>query len=108
VIAAVLGRRVDAGAVYDSALRVAANAGERTGDLAILATTGPIPHDAIAVRAGLDEALVRRIQVALVNLSATEAGRRIIAASRKGLTGCAPAADSVYDPVRRTALEAGL
>jgi phosphate/phosphite/phosphonate ABC transporter binding protein len=108
VIAAVLGRRVDGGAIYDGALRLAKEAGEPTDDLVTLASTDPIPHDAIAVRSGLDPALAREIQAALVSLGSTESGRRIIAASRKGLTGFAIAADSLYDPVRRTARAAGM
>jgi phosphate/phosphite/phosphonate ABC transporter binding protein len=108
VIAAVLDRRVDAGAIYDGAIRVAGNAGARTQDLTVLASTDPIPHDAITVRSGLDEALVLRIQAALVDLERTDAGRRVIAESKKGLTGFAIAADSLYDPVRRTAKAAGM
>jgi phosphate/phosphite/phosphonate ABC transporter binding protein len=108
VIAAVLGRRVDAGATYDGAIGVARASGARTGDLAILASTDPIPHDAIAVRSGLDAVLAQRIQGALVGLEKTEAGRSVIAGSKKGLTGFAIAADSLYDPVRRTARTVGM
>jgi phosphate/phosphite/phosphonate ABC transporter binding protein len=108
VIAAVLGRSVDGGAIYDGALRLAREAGERTEDLVTLASTDPIPHDAIAVRSGLDPALALEIQAALVGLDRTESGRRIIKESRKGLTGFAIAADSLYDPVRRTAKAAGM
>jgi ABC-type phosphate/phosphonate transport system substrate-binding protein len=57
---------------------------------------------------GLDPAVAREIQVALVGLEGTDSGRRIIAASKKGLTGFAMAADSLYDPVRRTAKAAGM
>src|SRR2546427_5805041 len=55
VIAAVLEGSVDAGAVYDGALAVAKRSGVPTESLVILASTDPIPHDAIAVRIGLDE-----------------------------------------------------
>jgi phosphate/phosphite/phosphonate ABC transporter binding protein len=108
VIEAVLGRRVDAGATYDGAIGIARAAGARTEDLAILASTDPIPHDAIAVRSGLDAMLSQRIQEALVDLERTKAGRSVIAGSRKGLTGFAVAVDGLYDPVRRTARAAGL
>lgn len=108
VIAAVLDRRVDAGAVYDGAIRIAKAEGMRTEDLAVLASTDPIPHDAIAVRAGMDPALSGRIQVALIGMAATEEGRRVIAGSTKGLTGFTTATDSLYDPVRRTAKTAGM
>jgi phosphate/phosphite/phosphonate ABC transporter binding protein len=108
VIAAVLDRKVEAGAIYDGAIRVAKAAGMHTEKLAVLASTDPIPHDAIAVRVGLDAELSQRIQAALVGLSGTEAGRKLIARSTKGLTGFAVAADDLYDPVRRTARTAGM
>ncbi len=108
VIAAVLGRRVDAGAIYDGAMRIAKNAGAQTDDLSVIASTDPIPHDAIAVRSGLDPALAQRIRAALVGMDKTDAGRRVVAASKKGLTGFVPAEDSLYDPVRRTAETAGM
>lgn len=108
VIQAVLERRVDAGAIYDGALRVAKANGLPADDLLTLASTDPIPHDAIAVRLGLDEALVKRLQAALVDLDKTEAGRRVIANSKKKLTGHVVAEDALFDVVRRTAKIAGL
>ena len=108
VIAAVLGRRVDAGAIYDGAMRIAKNAGVQTEDLSVIASTDPIPHDAITVRSGLDPILAQKIRAALVGMDKTDAGRRVIAASKKGLTGFVPAEDSLYDPVRRTAETAGM
>jgi len=108
VIAAVLDGRVDAGATYDNALGIAKAGGMRSDDLVVIAGTDPIPHDAIAVRIGLDEALAKRIQTALVNLDRTEAGRRIIANSKKKLSGHVIAKDSTFDVVRRTAKTAGM
>jgi phosphate/phosphite/phosphonate ABC transporter binding protein len=108
VIAAVLDRRVDAGAVYDGAVRIAKASGLKTEELEVMASTDPIPHDAIAVRADLDPGLAARVQSALVGMVGTDQGRRVVAGSTKGLTGFAVAADSLYDPVRRTALAAGM
>jgi len=108
VIQAVLERRVDAGAIYDGALGVAKQKGVPVEQLTTLASTEPIPHDAIAVRVGLDEALVKRIQAALVHVDKTEAGRRALANSRKKLTGHVVAEDSLFDVVRRTARLAGM
>ncbi len=108
VIAAVLDGRVDAGATYDNALGVAKAVGMATENLVTLASTDPIPHDAITVRRGLDSALANKIQGALVNLDKTETGRRVIAASRKKLSGHVVAEDSVFDVVRRTAKIAGM
>lgn len=108
VIAAVLEGRVDAGAIYDGALGVAKAKGMVTDNLFTLSSTDPIPHDAIAVRLGMDEVLVTRIQAALVDLDKSEAGRQVIAHSKKKLTGHVIAADSLFDVVRRTAKIAGM
>jgi len=108
VIAAVLDGRVDAGATYDNALGIAKASGMPSDSLMIIVSTDPIPHDAIAVRIGLDQALAKRIQTALVNLDKTEAGRRIIANSKKKLSGHVIAEDSTFDVVRRTARTAGM
>jgi phosphate/phosphite/phosphonate ABC transporter binding protein len=109
VIAAVLEGRADAGAIYEGALAVAKSEGVATENLVILATTDPIPHDAIAVRSGLDEALAKKVQAALVDLDKSEAGRRVIANSKpKKLTSYVIAQDSLFDVVRRTAKIAGL
>ena len=56
----------------------------------------------------LDDALVKKIQTALVDMDKTEAGRRIIANSKKKLTGHVAAEDSLFDVVRRTAKTAGI
>src|SRR5882724_2298824 len=108
VIAAVLNGRVDAGAIYEGALAVAKTNGVPTENLVTLASTDPIPHDAIAVRTGLDDTLVKKIQTALVDMDKTEAGRRVIANSKKKLTGHVVAEDSLFDVVRRTAKTAGM
>jgi phosphate/phosphite/phosphonate ABC transporter binding protein len=103
VIAAVLDGRVDAGAIYDGALGVAQRSGVSTENLITLTSSEPIPHDAIAVRVGLDDGLTKRIQSVLINLDKSEAGRRVIANSKKKLTGHVIADDKLFDVVRRTA-----
>lgn len=107
VIAAVLEGRMDAGAIYDGALGVAQRSGVPIENLMTLASSDPIPHDAIAVRIGLNQELAKRIQRALIGLDKTEAGRKVIANSKKKLTGHMVADDSVFDVVRRTAKIAG-
>ncbi len=103
VIAAVLDGRADAGAIYDGALGVAKRIGLATENLMTLASTDPIPHDAIAVRKAMDKILAKRIQDALLNMDKTETGRRVIANSKKKLTGHVIADDRRFDVVRRTA-----
>ena len=108
VISAVLDRRVDAGAIYDGALGVAKAKGLPVDELSTLSSTDPIPHDAVAVRVGMDEALVKKIQAALVDLDKSPAGKPVIANSKKKLTGHVVADDGLFDVVRRTARIAGL
>ncbi len=108
VIQAVLEGRVEGGAIYDGVLSVAKQKGVAVENLVTLASTDPIPHDAIAVRVGLAEALVKKIQTTLVDVDKTEAGRRAIANSKKKLTGHVIAEDSLFDVVRRTAKLAGM
>jgi phosphate/phosphite/phosphonate ABC transporter binding protein len=109
VIAAVLEGRTDAGAIYENALGIAKGEGVPTENLVTLASTEPIPHDAITVRTGLDEGLTKKIRTALVELDKSEAGRRLIANSKpKKLTGYVIAEDSQFDVVRRTAKIAGM
>lgn len=107
VIGAVLFGPAAAGATYEGAVATAKAQGFPTFDLEVLAASDPIPHDAIAVRVGLDEALVKGIQTALVELARSPAGRQVIASSRKKLTGYAPAHDGLYDVVRRTEKNVG-
>lgn len=102
VIAAVLFGPAAAGATYEGAVAMAKAQGFPTFDLEVLASTDPIPYDAIAVRVGLDDALVKGIENALTELDRSPAGRQVIVRSRKKLTGYAPANDVLYDVVRRT------
>lgn len=107
VIAAVLQGRADGGATYDNALRIAEAAGQPADRLKVILQTDPIPHDAIAVRAGLDPELVQRILAALLSLNRTAEGHRVIALNKKGLSGFAAADDATFDVVRRVARTAG-
>lgn len=107
VIAAVLQGRADGGATYDNALRIAKAAGQPADQLKVIEQTDPIPHDAIAVRAGLDAALADRILAALLAVDHTPEGRHVLALNKKGLTGFAAADDSTFNVVRRVARTAG-
>ncbi len=108
VIAAVLEGRADGGAIYDGARDVAKTKGMQSQDLTTLASTDPIPHDAIAVSVGLDAALAQKIQAALVALDKSSVGRSVIERSTKKLTGYVVAEDSLFDVVRRTAKAANV
>jgi phosphate/phosphite/phosphonate ABC transporter binding protein len=108
VITSVLEGKVEAGAIYDGALAIAKGKGLPTDDLVIIASTDPIPHDAIVVRSDLDEATTRGVQRVLIDLEKTEAGKKVIASSKKKLTGHILAEDKIFDVVRRTANIAGI
>jgi phosphate/phosphite/phosphonate ABC transporter binding protein len=108
VITSVLEGKVEAGAIYDGALAIAKGNGLPTEDLIIIASTDPIPHDAIVVRSNLDDATTRKIQKALIDLEKTKEGQKAIANSKKKLTGHILAEDKTFDVVRRTANIAGM
>ncbi len=99
---------VEAGAIYDGALGIAKRNGLPTDDLVIIASTDPIPHDAIVVRSDLDEATTLKIQKVLIDLEKAETGKKAIANSKKKLTGHILAEDKTFDVVRRTASIAGI
>ena len=108
VIAAVLDGKVEAGAIYDGALSIAKGKGLKTEDLMTIASTEPIPHDAIVVRSNLDDATAQKIQKTLIDLEKSEEGKKVIAKSKKKLTGHILADDKTFDVVRRTARIAGI
>jgi ABC-type phosphate/phosphonate transport system substrate-binding protein len=108
VIAAVLFGSAHAGSVYGGALAAAKIKGLPTFDLEVLATTDPIPHDAIAIRVDLEAAVARQIQAALVDLNKSPSGRVLIVRNGKTLTGYIPADDSFFAVVRRASKIGGI
>jgi len=108
VIASILEGKVDAGAIYDGALAIAKGKGLKTDELTTLASTDPIPHDAIVVKTDLDDTTAQKIQKALIDLEKTDEGKEVIAKSTKKLTGHILADDKTFDVVRRTAKIAGM
>jgi phosphonate transport system substrate-binding protein len=108
VIAAVLLGSAHAGAVYDGAVAAAKAKGLATFDLEVLASTDPIPYDAIVVRVDLDAVQVKRMQAALVELNRSPAGREVLVRGSKKLTGYVAGDDSLFEVVRRTAKVGGM
>ncbi len=108
VIATVLDGKVEAGAIYDGALSIAKGKGLKTEELMTIASTEPIPHDAIVVKSDLDDGTTQKIQKALIDLEKSEDGKKVIAKSKKKLTGHILADDKTFDVVRRTAKIAGI
>jgi len=103
VIAAVLFGSAHAGAVYGEAVAAAKLKGLPTFDLEVLATTEPIPYDALAIRVDLEAAVAIQIQSALVNLNKSPSVRVLIVRNGKTLTGHVPADDRSFAVVRRAA-----
>jgi phosphate/phosphite/phosphonate ABC transporter binding protein len=108
VIVEVLDGKVEAGAIYDGALAIAKGKGLKTENLITIASTDPIPHDAIVVKSDLDDGTTQKIQKTLIDLERSEQGKKVIAKSKKKLTGHILADDKTFDVVRRTAKIAGI
>jgi phosphonate transport system substrate-binding protein len=65
----------------------------------VIATSGPVPNDVIAVRAGLDAATFQRLQATFNAMPNDSAGRPAMQASFRA-DGVAPASDTDFDTVR--------
>lgn len=102
VIDAVIDGTVDAGATFDAGLEMARREGREVGALSILAITGRIPLEAIAILPSLDTALVKRLVDAFAGLNtANPEGRRTLAPLGT-ICGYARSDDRFYDEVRST------
>jgi phosphonate transport system substrate-binding protein len=95
---ALLNGSVDAAASFDLAPQQYLKDKERVERLTHVAETEPIPEAGMAVREGLDPALVKRLYDALMTFNAPE--YRPILKDFYGIDGFAPARDSDYNPVR--------
>jgi len=103
VIEGVLEGKIDAGATFDGALTLAKRKGVKIEGLTTIASTEPIPLNAIAVRSDLDDATTQKIQKALIDMEKTEEGKMITAKSKMKLTGFILTDDKAFDVVRRAA-----
>lgn len=95
---ALLNGSVNAVASFDLAPQQYLKDRERVERLMHIAETDPIPEAGMAVRDGLDPALVRKLFDALMTFNAPE--YRPILKDFYGIDGFAPAKDSDYNPVR--------
>ncbi len=96
---ALLNGSVDAVASFDLAPEQYLKDKERVEKLTYIAETPPIPEAGMAVRDGMDPALVKRIFDALMAFNAPE--YRSLLKDFYGIDGFARAKDSDYDPVRQ-------
>lgn len=95
---ALLNGSVDAVASFDLAPQQYLKDKERIERLTHIAETEPIPEAGMAVREGLDPALIKKLFDALMAFNAPE--YRPILKDFYGIDGFAPARDSDYNPVR--------
>lgn len=95
---ALLNGSVDAVASFDLAAQQYLKDKERIEKLTYIAETEPIPEAGMAVREGLDPALVKKIHDALMAFNAPQ--YRPILKDFYGIDGFAPAKDSDYNSVR--------
>ncbi len=95
---ALLNGSVDVVASFDLAPEQYLKDKERVEKLTYIAETPPIPEAGMAVRDGMDPALVKRIFDALMAFNAPE--HRPLLKDFYGIDGFARAKDSDYDPVR--------
>lgn len=101
VLQAVASGDADVGTVYDQAIRRSVDMGVDAATFRILGRTDPIPHEAVAAAPGLDPALFRELQEAILALDTrTEEGRRVLLPMAMELNGFAPCDERVFDPVR--------
>jgi phosphonate transport system substrate-binding protein len=90
---------IDAGATWSGNLR---QARALHGDVfRVIAETAPIPLDAFAAAPGLDEAVIRRLQAALLGLEANGPALRESRQHGGNRAGFSLRDDAFYDPVRR-------
>ncbi len=96
-------KKVDGCATWDVAFEDEANSklfGVDAGELTIIHRTDPIPNDAYAARADLEDDIVRDVQQALLALSADKKKLREVIDWKTRIDGFVPGDDAVYGVVR--------
>ncbi len=106
VVIAVYQKQVDAGAIYggcgsDARARVEGTLPDVMQQTKIIGHTDPIPNDNISVRKDLPADVKEKLKTALLKISTTDTGRRIL--ENYDIDGLAPVKDSDYDSIRKAA-----
>jgi phosphonate transport system substrate-binding protein len=91
--------KYDAGAAYDDA-REKLSSPQQRKSVIVLAKTKDIPSEPIAVRKGLDSALVKKLKAALLALDASRPEDKEILGRTGNVQGFVEAVDADYDSVR--------
>lgn len=93
VIEAVLSGAVDGGATFDEALEIAKMNNINIEEIEIIAQTSEIPKDAIAVRPGMDEIVIEKLQKSFIDFNEFED-------IDTNIQGFEKSDDSKYDVIR--------
>ena len=100
VVLSVLNGEVDGGATYDDTrAAVAKSFPEIFKKLKVIAYTENIPNDVVAVRKGLDPALIQNVKEGLKYIAKTPDGSKVLK-EVYGISGLADL-DAFFDPVRK-------
>jgi len=103
VVIAVYRGQVDGGAVFDDARTLVVKTLPDIKDqVVVIGKTSPIPNDTVAVRKGLSNDVVTKLTQALVEISQTDEGKKVLK-DLYGVEGLVPAKDSDYDSIRNVA-----
>jgi phosphonate transport system substrate-binding protein len=107
VIADVLARRADAGAVKNTVYeRFVADQPAAAEQLTILERSPPVPENGLAVRGDLEPAVIDGLREALLHMHEDPAGKGILEAF--GAARFIPTTDADYEPVIRYAEQIGM
>jgi phosphonate transport system substrate-binding protein len=111
VVIAVYQKQVDAGAIYggggtDARARVEGTIPDVMQQTKIIGQTDPIPNDNVSVRKDLPADAKKKLKTALLKISKTDQGRRIL--EEYDIDGLEPVQDSDYDTLRKAAQALGI
>ncbi len=113
-VLAVFNKQADAGAVFandpqgkEGAWTFYLRSAAERGQIVPIAMSKPIPNDAFCVRSDLDPALIKKLKGALLDMSATKAGRNMLREIYH-LETLKEARSSDYESVREAAKTLGL
>ena len=106
VVPAVFNKQVDAGAIFDEGIQLSLPNPADQAQIKVIAKTDPIPNGMLVARADLPPDQVAKLKAALQTINTEPAGKKALAEMR--VEKWAPADDSLFDPVRKTATVLGL
>jgi phosphonate transport system substrate-binding protein len=112
VATAVYNGNVDAGAIYggvdsDAREQLAGSIKDIYQKTTVIAKSDDIPNDTVTVRKGLPKDMVDKLEAALIKMSKSQEGRKLIF-DMYGIDSLKPTTDAAYDSVREAVKASGL